>query len=496
MQKNAASTTQTNGAQMKQESGNPTLILIFILFVALLLRLFHSNDGLWLDEILTYINYANLPFKTIITTFDSENQHFLFSLLSRLSLLIFGESIWALRLPAILFGVASIAALYLLGREVANTREALLASALMTFSYHHIWFSQNARGYTGMLFWTLLSSWFLLLSLKQGKLHNWFFYALSAALGVYTHLTMLFVIFGQFVVYLLQILKLRKEPWSGRWVGLFMGFGGAALFTLLFYSPVIPQLSHTIGGTESSVVTAWKNPIWTLMEILQGLQIGFSSGLVAIAALLVFGIGFFSYWRTYPAVIMLLLIPPIIGAMTVIAIGHHLWPRFFFFTFGFAALVVIRGCMKTGEYFVKITRLPWNDTSLLGTVFCLALIFISALSIPFAYGPKQDYQAALDYIVSNRQPGDAVVTTSLASTVYKDYFHTDWTPVNSLQELDSIRKNADRTWLVYSFQPVLQAVNPDLLAKIQQDFKLVMQFDGTVREGTVYVFLAESQFRQ
>jgi len=232
------------------------------------------------------------------------------------------------------------------------------------------------------------------------------------------------------------------------------------------------------------------------MEILQGLQIGFSSGLVAIAALLVFGIGFFSYWRTYPAVIMLLLIPPIIGAMTVIAIGHHLWPRFFFFTFGFAALVVIRGCMKTGEYFVKITRLPWNDTSLLGTVFCLALIFISALSIPFAYGPKQDYQAALDYIVSNRQPGDAVVTTSLASTVYKDYFHTDWTPVNSLQELDSIRKNADRTWLVYSFQPVLQAVNPDLLAKIQQDFKLVMQFDGTVREGTVYVFLAESQFRQ
>jgi len=485
-----------DGAKIKQEPVNPTLFLVAILFVALLLRLFHLNDGLWLDEILTYINYANLPFAKILTTFDSENQHFLFSLLSRLSLLLFGESIWALRLPAVLFGVASISALYLLGREVADSREALLAAALLTFSYHHVWFSQNARGYTGLLFWTLLSSWFLLLSLKHGKTCDWFFFALSAALGVYTHLTMLFVIFGQFAVYLLQIFKSRKGSGRNPWLGLFLGFGGAALFTLILYSPVLPQLTHTIGGTEVSVVTAWKNPIWTFLEIVRGLQIGFSNSLVAIAALLVFGIGLFSYWRMYPAIIILLFIPAITGALTVIAIGHHLWPRFFFFALGFAALVVIRGSMKAGEYIANFLRLPLRDPSLLGTISCLGLILVSALSVPFAYGPKQDYQAALDFVVSNRQPGDAVVTASLASTVYTDYFQTDWTPINSLQDLDSIRKNASRTWLVYSFQPVLQAVNPDILDIIQQDFKLVTQFEGTVREGTVYVYLVEGLPRQ
>jgi uncharacterized membrane protein len=48
--------------------------------------------------------------------------------------------------------VASIGALYLLGRAVAGPTEALFAAALMTVAYHHVWFSQNARGYSGLLF--------------------------------------------------------------------------------------------------------------------------------------------------------------------------------------------------------------------------------------------------------------------------------------------------------------------------------------------------------
>ena len=35
-------------------------------------------------------------------------------------------------------------------RAVATTHEALLAAAFLTVSYHHVWFSQNARGYTAL----------------------------------------------------------------------------------------------------------------------------------------------------------------------------------------------------------------------------------------------------------------------------------------------------------------------------------------------------------
>ena len=84
------------------------LPILALLAAALLLRLYRLNDGLWYDEIGTWIRYMHLPLAKIPTVYGSENQHYLFSLLARASLLIFGESNWAFRLPAALFGVASI----------------------------------------------------------------------------------------------------------------------------------------------------------------------------------------------------------------------------------------------------------------------------------------------------------------------------------------------------------------------------------------------------
>jgi hypothetical protein len=55
------------------------LILAALLIVATALRLYALDAGLWLDEIITNVLYARLPFGAIITTFDSENQHFLYN---------------------------------------------------------------------------------------------------------------------------------------------------------------------------------------------------------------------------------------------------------------------------------------------------------------------------------------------------------------------------------------------------------------------------------
>lgn len=147
---------------MSLESGWVTTVLLAALITAgILLRAYQLNAGLWLDEILTLVKYARLPVGEIVTFYDSENQHFLYSLLARISLVSFGESVWALRLPAVIFGVLSIPTMYLLGCELTDRLEAMLAAALLTFSYHHVWFSQNARGYSGLLFWAILSSWLL-----------------------------------------------------------------------------------------------------------------------------------------------------------------------------------------------------------------------------------------------------------------------------------------------------------------------------------------------
>jgi len=468
------------------------LVLVLLLAIAAVLRLYQLGAGLWFDEIVTVVTYARLPFGEIATTYVNENNHFLFTLLAHASYLIFGESAASLRLPAALFGVASIGALYLLGRRVAGAREALLASALFTFSYHHVWFSQNARGYSGLLFWALLSSWLLLRAIDETAPRLWIGYAVASALGVYTHLTMIFVVAGHFVMYLIWMAARRDQARQQARAALLLGFLPAGLLTVLLHSLVLPQMRTGIARTVS-YVEAWKNPLWTLMELASALQLGFAHAVVGAASLAVFASGLWSYARSAPAVVGLLLLPAIIGGGYVVAVGHHLWPRFFFFAFGFGALVAVRGCLVAGAAAARLGGLgekwrPWP-----GMVLCLLLVAASAVSLPVAYGPKQDYASALQFVEASRQPGDTIASTNLAGWVYRNYYKKDWDLVNTAQELDLVRARSRRTWLVYTLEPVLEGMAPEIARAARRDFRVVRRFPGTLNNGAVVVCLAERE---
>ena len=56
-----------------------------------------------------------MSFGADLSTFSEQNQHFLYTLLAHAPSVLFGESAWALRLPAVFFGIGSIWALYALG---------------------------------------------------------------------------------------------------------------------------------------------------------------------------------------------------------------------------------------------------------------------------------------------------------------------------------------------------------------------------------------------
>lgn len=102
--------------------------------VAAILRLVALNQQLWFDEIMTLLDSARDPILRIVTHYGGQNQHMLYSVLAHSSIRVFGEQPWALRLPAVFFGVAGIPALYFFGRLVTTDREALFAAALITTS--------------------------------------------------------------------------------------------------------------------------------------------------------------------------------------------------------------------------------------------------------------------------------------------------------------------------------------------------------------------------
>ena len=176
------------------------VLLPTLTFLAAALRLHHLDSGLWYDEITTLVDSVRPQFLQIVTHFPGNNDHPLYSVLAHVSVTLFGEHPWSIRLPAMLFGVASIPMLYLFGAAVTSRREALLATAILTVSYHHIWFSQNARGYTALLFWVLLATFLLLRLLSTENRALVVAYGVVAALGSYTHLTMVFVVIGHALI--------------------------------------------------------------------------------------------------------------------------------------------------------------------------------------------------------------------------------------------------------------------------------------------------------
>jgi len=478
------------GAARPERSRSALAVLGLLLVAATAIRLVNLGEGLWLDEITTFVKYARPPFAEIVTTFDSENQHFLYSLLAHACFAVFGETAWALRLPAVLFGVGSIAALYLLGREVTRPREALLAAAFLTFSYHHVWFSQNARGYSGLLFWSLLSSWFFVLALRDGRTSDWIGYALAAALGVYTHLTMVFVVSGHFLSFGMRAFRWPNDR-ARALKGLGVGFAGAVAVTLLLYAPVLGDIRNGMSNTLTGVAGMWNSPLWTLRELFAGLSIGFSQALVMAIGLVVTGAGTVDYIRRNPIVAELALFGPAIGAAVSLSLSHPIWPRFFLFAMGFVALLIFRGIAVLAGAAARILRVPPGRLPLIEVAAGAALVATSALAVPSAWAPKQDFTGALEYVEANRRPGDAVATVSLTVFAYSEYFRTDWQPVASPEALEALRRSAPRTWIVYTLPQVLEVNDSALMAAIEGGFRIVRELGGTLGDGEIYVGLAE-----
>ncbi len=458
-----------------------------LLLVGAAVRMHDLGDGLWFDEIQTLVDYVRLPIGTLVTTYDSQNQHMFYSLLARGSFALFGESARALRLPSAALGIASLAALWWFGRLVLGAREALLATGLLTFSYHHVWFSQNARGYTGLLLWTLMSSALFLCLLDRRYRAPWGYvvgYALASAFAAYTHITALFVVAAHGSVWLLWVWRARRGNRNAPSIW----YPAAALalaitLTLLLYSLVLPQIPGPILHPASTgTVTTWKNPAWFVAESLRGLNQGVPGGLVAAFGGALIGLaGVWSIWRRSPVAVGVMVFPVLVSALGLIVLHHNLWPRFFFFASGFAILIVIRGG------FALAHLLPGHLGVALATVGWVGIIAASASTIPRAYAPKQDFESAAMFVDGAHRPEDAVVTVDLTRYPYSQYYRRPWSEVTDVAGLEAIEHSHARTWILYTFPTRLAEVAPDLWAHVQQRYRQAANFRGTVGGGDITV---------
>jgi hypothetical protein len=472
------------------ERGWVIALVAALVALGVALRIPHLGDGLWFDEIQTLIDYVRLPIGGIVTTFDDQNQHLLYSVAARGAVSLFGESAWALRLPAVVFGAASLAATYWFGRGVIGRAEALLATALLAVSFHHIWFSQDARGYSALLLWTLVSTgcFLRLVSLPAGAplLPAVTAYAVAMALALYTHATAGVLPLSHAIIALVLVARARGR--DGSWRAPLLALVAAGLVTLVLYAPVLPQMKATLAKpTMEGIAVEWKRPGWMVAETVRGLVAGVPGGIVALGLAAVCGVaGAASLARRNPAALAAMVLPGALTAATILALRHNLWPRFFFFSASFAVLVLLHGGI------VVATRIL-GERGRRRAIAGGAAAVLGALALaPRAWGPKQDYVGARQFVERERGTADAVRTIDMTAFPMRAYLGAAWDSVATIDDLRAAEAGHARTFVIYTFPTRLEAIKPDVWERLRTHYRTAAVFQGSVGGGEIVVAVGPS----
>jgi 4-amino-4-deoxy-L-arabinose transferase-like glycosyltransferase len=216
-------------------------LLGLVTLIAIALRALLVNQPVQYDEAYTFIHYASRSLTTILANYSAPNNHIFHTLLVAGTCRLFGASLWTLRLPALLAGVLTVPAAFMAARRFFTRNQSLAAAAVIAVTPVFIEYSANGRGYTLIIFFSLLLANFAGLLLEKQTTPALAAYGLTAALGFFTIPIFLYPMAG-ISLWLFASYLTESGPWSMRLRRLTVFLVTCALagvLTFLLYSPVI-----------------------------------------------------------------------------------------------------------------------------------------------------------------------------------------------------------------------------------------------------------------
>jgi mannosyltransferase len=161
--------------------------LLFIVFFAIALRLYAIEDScVWIDEANTY-HIAKEPCAGIISKLINDSNPPLYYFLLHGWMKVFGTGEFALRSLSLLFGIALIGAVYLLGTTAFSTQTGLWAAFIIAAAPIQIYYSQAVRMYTLLPLLATLSVFFLFRYINGFRIKYLLGYSAATLLALYTH---------------------------------------------------------------------------------------------------------------------------------------------------------------------------------------------------------------------------------------------------------------------------------------------------------------------
>ena len=159
----------------KLEQVNYSVFVYGIILIGIFLRLYHIDRALGGgDENEVLLSWVYTPIDSIVTTWSFTNMgghHVFHTIVLRMMVVLFGEeNELAIRFPAFAAGIACLWFIYKIAKEIFPYKTvaqlALLAAVICPI---HIYYSQTARGYSFMMFFSTLAIYATLKLIKSDK---------------------------------------------------------------------------------------------------------------------------------------------------------------------------------------------------------------------------------------------------------------------------------------------------------------------------------------
>ena len=240
--------------------------LVALILLAFGLRL-HNADffSFWTDEGLTPLR-ASYPISEILSNrviiqegITNDTHPPFFFLIIHFTRQLFGETDFAYRFPASLFGVLLLPLLAQVGRRMRGMGLGLMAAGLAAINPLQIWYANEARMYTLAVLLVTAASYTLWRTIQKAQtqtlstkalIRPLLGYVLLAGLAFYTHYTAAFLIAGQGLFWLLILWRQGHKRL----------LGGMALLGLLIAAPLVPYtVPRFFSGYEANFyhVSPW-----------------------------------------------------------------------------------------------------------------------------------------------------------------------------------------------------------------------------------------------
>jgi len=195
-----------------------------------------------------------------------------------------GDCVFGLRISSVFWGVAGVFMAYKLAGYLSGKPAARAAALLLAIAPFHIYFSQELRQYSAILFLSLSAFYFLFRILDGAAVRNWVYWAALNTVNIYFHYMMFFLLAAQVLLLFAYRRRLKISPLAmiacaGSLILLF-----PALLTVFQKTSYI--LTHDIRPDISDY------PIWagsvdprTLLYTLRDFSIGYTLDAYSLPAL-------------------------------------------------------------------------------------------------------------------------------------------------------------------------------------------------------------------